>query len=76
MFRLNAVHGNCVLPYQSSSGIIAATAGKTTAADIGDERGESQADGAGQQYSGIGPLHHPMKHKLLSREKSNVLKLY
>lgn len=58
----------CAIPYQSSSGIVAATAGKTTAARVGDETGKSQADGAGQQYGGVGPLHHPMKHKRLSRE--------
>lgn len=57
---------DCALPYQSSSGVIAATAWKTAAPHVGDERGESQADGAGQQYGGVGPLHHPMKHKGLS----------
>lgn len=48
---------------QSGSGIIAAAAWKTPASHIGDESGESHADGAGQQDGGVRPLHHPMKHK-------------
>lgn len=52
--------------YQSGSGIIAAAAWKTPASHIGDEGGESHADGAGQQDGGVRPLHHPMKHKGLS----------
>lgn len=55
-----------VCAYRSSSGIIAAIVWKTTAAHIDDKTGESQADGAGQQYGGVGPFHHPMKHERLS----------
>lgn len=72
--KVNTVH-QPVKHYQSSSGIVAATAWKTTAARVGDEAGESQADGAGQQYGGVGPLHHPMKHKRLSRETMSVQKM-
>ena len=67
-----AICGDSVLSYQSGPGIIAATAGETSAAHVGDERGESQADGAGQQDGGVGPPHHPMKHKRLSRDTQVV----
>lgn len=39
--------------YQSSPGVVAATAWQTAAAQVGDERGEEQADGAAEQDGGV-----------------------
>lgn len=57
-----------VVPHQSSPAVIAGAAWKTPTAQVCDEAGKNQADHAAEQDSGIGPLHHPVKHKCLNTE--------
>lgn len=56
------------VPHQSGPAVIAGAARKTPTAQVCDEAGKKQADHAAEQDSGVGPLHHPVKHKCLNTE--------
>lgn len=57
-----------IASHQSSPGVVAGAAWKAPTAQVRDEAGKNQADRAAEQDSGVGPLHHPVKHKCLNTE--------
>lgn len=69
---LTVIAKRLVVSHQSSPGVVAGTAWKTPTAQVRDEAGKDQADQAAEQDSGIGPLHHPVKHKCLNTETEVV----
>lgn len=60
------------VPHQSGPGVIAGAAWKTPTAQVGDEAGKNQVDHAAEQDGGVGPLHHPVKHKCLNTQRQKL----